>query len=1244
MKKEDWVFNLERQIVNNVKTQITNLDVANILEFNRTGEIKEISYVPIIENNLYYLWKKVEDNVNNSFFSNAFELAEFNDSDKKKIEGMIRYWEEEIANETDKKQKAIKQAELKKLKTKLATLKSEVKISKKEIKVIDDLEAIKLEKQLKNKELSSEERKAALEKLAVYKTKLRRDIEEEDYVLTDQDKKDVKNIKEKKEKERLQRKEGYSKEVLENIEKVENLSTKVKSKAFKTKFSESEFMKRRYSDLSNLLNKNLADKEKEEKKIRFQKILKVVNAEAKYNQYSLKENIEKIITTDENKIKKKKKEIVFRLTGGIREEAFKKQIEKLVDSGNNFKISQLEKIYVNQLRNKDLTKKQITKINKLIAELINDKENAEYYTNLISSLGKQQDKAKSVERIIITEMTAAYNIATFLSSPDVKYFKWSIEPEHERRNAVCLVCYERANGGYLNKGIYPKKQIEINQELIIPKHPYCLCRYIPITEETDPKLFAQLESMSPEQRQGYEDSMDNWVNLSNNWSKLGVIAKGAALTAVGVAALWFAAKRFKKLRETIEKATKGKIKLRQDVPVQERSPQQVINQITDEGGVLPERPQYGKGEIGKVTQRNVEAVIAATNEGRRLLLEGTNERIEDRFEKTLEMLTDEELELVEVEDIVANLKTETQKAIAPLDLELEGKIQPEYQNYPFDEFYDVEAIDDLVETRLPYELPVLTDLAEQVVQQFRRKHWQEIDDIQGFIRFFEGVNLDELENLGEADELINQIITVQKKIRELLRNLPKEVLSSKTKNKEMTFILNGKDIGFPFKGKDGEGKAIGFVQEIMKGEDSQIIRDNIITFLTEYETDLKDLLKTVENKKLDLMSKEGVYNLRGEKVFYDPLSKTLSSELDGVINKLEKEILGTDFVKDLDIITTQGEIESFEQLFRADLRRILGRVRKEDLPEEIQIKLNKVENKIKEKVDFIRNNPLLKPTDLEFNELMDIVFQKEGLTKLGQKVKNDDELFLLEFLDELSFTNNYVKIVEDLDLRGNSPEQIKDFIVTQTRGDVNIKNKLTFIDKNKNRVLSYIEKERLEVETNIRKLTNLLNSEQILIRDNQNITEKNVRREIVEVLDRLRIRQAFLAEERKRIWDYIELKRSLDNNPTSYMNTQRRLEMIPTINKNLEPLSKKFRTTQEKVNYLKKQIGVLVLEKQKVTDDKVVKEIEEKIRVLTEEIRKVQVAEFRRYEIETKNNYIQYLSVKDNVLFSRIFQKKLLKM
>ena len=40
-----------------------------------------------------------------------------------------------------------------------------------------------------------------------------------------------------------------------------------------------------------------------------------------------------------------------------------------------------------------------------------------------------------------------------------------------------------------------------------------------------------------------------------------------------------------------------------------------------------------------------------------------------------------------------------------------------------------------------------------------------------------------------------------------------------------------------------------------------------------------------------------------------------------------------------------------------------------------------------------------------------------------------EEDTLLTFLDNFSFANNYVRIVEDLDYKGYSPQQIKDALL-----------------------------------------------------------------------------------------------------------------------------------------------------------------------------------------------------------------------
>lgn len=1254
-KEKDWVFNLERQIVNNLKQQITNIDVNNILHYNQTGEIKEVSYVPVISNSLVYLWNEIEEKVANSFFSNVLDLAEFNDGDIKRLETIISYLEEEKALETDKKKKLFKEIEIKKYKQQLNTLKggaiNNVSKAKNIQEITDPIEYDTLEKKLKRGDISSSEKAQIKRQLKVYDDKMDKLLLETENLedLESKNKQDIKEAKKAKEIRVEDNKEQYTLEELKAIQKAQA----TKGKTFSTAFSVSPYMRTRINNLSKILDANIREGEdtKEDKIKRYKKIVRLVNTEVKEKNYSLKQSLEKEITIEANANEDRKKRLKRLLTGGIRNKPLVTQIERVIDQ-KSFNFEKLESIYRSQLRNPDLTKKQKETISDLLADLSREGKRNQIST-IFSNLKELGNREQKIERIIVTEMTAAYNIATFLSNPKVEYFKWSIEPEHERRNAVCLVCYERANGGYLNKGVYPREQIENNIELFIPKHPYCLCRYIPVTKGNNPDLFSLLENMTPEQKQGYEGAMDNWVNLSNNWSKLGAVAKGSALTALSIASLWLAAKRFKKLGEVIEKGSKGFVKLKNIIVGESdvsRSPQQVVNAITREGGILPPRPQYGLGEVDQITPQNIETVIQDTNEGTRMILENVEREKPQLLQTVLSgvgigvkiaELPDELLESLEVVDIVANHRAETKQMIAPLDVELEG-VKPEYQNFPMDEFY--EELEN--KQKVPYDLPVLNDLAEQVVKQFTRTHSKEVLEIKEFLNFIEGSNIDEINDLGEIDNLINILIQKQKEIRTLIRNVPKEVLSSKNKSSKdrfMSFNVNGEDVGFPFKGKDREGKAIGFVQEIIKGSNSNIIRDNALGFLTEDERTLKSIREQAENRRLRIMETEGIINLQNERVFYDPLTQKLETNISIVVESLTKDILEDPLFANLKNITKQEELDNLIEIYQDSLRRNLRGTPRENLPIEIQTQLNKIERQINERRYFISNSYLLKPSDISFNEMMDIIIEKEGIDITGVKLKNKDEDVLLNFLDNFSFANNYLKIVEDLDYKGYTPEQIKEALLNPKVNNYlgNIKENLTYLDTNKSKVNKYIQNQRLEVETRIRFLESLENTPQILLRDRGGITEDSIRKEITETLMKLRTRQSFLNEKELAIFRYFKLKEDLMSNPTSYMNRERRLGALTTINKDLNPVNKKFKTTTEKVIYLKQQITDLITEQQTIKDRKKIDEIENKIKVLTEEIRKVQIAEFRRYEIEKNNNYIQYLSVKDNVLFSKIFMDKL---
>ena len=100
-------------------------------------------------------------------------------------------------------------------------------------------------------------------------------------------------------------------------------------------------------------------------------------------------------------------------------------------------------------------------------------------------------KNKSIERRIVTELNAAYNLGRLKAYLDngISHVKWNLEREHLARDVVCEFCFTRANGGYRANGIYRiREDIFTNEEVQIPVHPYCGCYYTPVKVEQNENL------------------------------------------------------------------------------------------------------------------------------------------------------------------------------------------------------------------------------------------------------------------------------------------------------------------------------------------------------------------------------------------------------------------------------------------------------------------------------------------------------------------------------------------------------------------------------------------------------------------------------------------------------------------------------------------------------------------------------------------------------------------------------------
>ncbi len=765
-------FLLETSIINNLKTQITNYEVEAILDYQRSKVIPNISYIPFVELSLSSVWQSIENN-SSSFFTSFDTLASFSedaDFDKLyRLQDIVTRLQQEIRNGN------LNESEV-------SDRRERIKKNKKQINELE----VKLN--------------IASELPAISSTP-------------------------KKKKEKVPD-EFYTTDELQSLNRLRNLSPISKQKAFST----DAFIKNRSNTLAKLYNERefirsgqtpySSSRKKEIWESKTNKILRLINTEAQRSKpASLKSKLTEILSKKDSDILGERLKLREKLTGGIRNNDFKQAINSLLglDSDlkplpkdteilNSFSISKLKKNYRNQLNNNtSLSKKEKEKLNLLITNLDESSDNIISRINLIR---QNRSTAFDVERLIVTEMTAAYNIATFLDS-DAQYFKWSIDLEHERRNVVCLVCYERASGGYFNQGIYPREKIENLLELQIPLHPFCLCRFIPLDD--DHPMVQRIKELPRDERLAYEQSMDNWKNISSKWASLTNIAKNTALAAVSIAALWFAAKQFKALNKVSSPEPKAP-----NIPSS-------VTPLTFPTLELP----AGLGLPELLTLENVDNLQSLLELPDNLKELVTVEQVSDAHKKSLLSLeTPIQDDLVDAQDY----------PIERLDSTLDSNTQERIKS-------KIAPNDSLIST--PYlALSNLVKIADRGLQQIHKKTINDLTDELLIIQSINPDNVSFITDLNELDKLRNSIV----KSLNLIKVFEAEARSSilKSGNKNTPFDFEG--LGFPFGSKNKQENTIAFLQNMVRGTDSDLGVDNILARHKQIELSLRKMYQDIDTQ------------------------------------------------------------------------------------------------------------------------------------------------------------------------------------------------------------------------------------------------------------------------------------------------------------------------------------------------------------------------------------------------------------
>jgi hypothetical protein len=1112
-------FLLETSIINNLKTQITNYEVEAILDYQRSKVIPNISYIPFVELSLSSVWQSIENN--SSSFSTSFDtLASFSedaDFDKLyRLQDIVTRLQQEIRNGN------LNESEV-------SDRRERIKKNKKQINELE----IKLNITSELPSISSTP---------------------------------------KKKKEKVPD-EFYTTDELQSLNRLKNLSPIAKQKAFST----GAFIKNRSNTLAKLYNERefirsgqtpySSSRKKEIWESKTNKILRLINTEAQRSKpANLKSKLTEILSKKDSDILGERLKLREKLIGGIRNTDFKQAINSLLglDSDlkplpkdteilNSFSISKLKKNYRNQLNNNtSLSKKEKEKLSLLITNL---DESSENITNRINLIRQNRSTAFDVERLIVTEMTAAYNIATFLDS-EAQYFKWSIDLEHERRNVVCLVCYERASGGYFNQGIYPREKIENLLELQIPLHPFCLCRFIPLDD--DHPIVQRIKELPRDEKLAYEQSMDNWKNISSKWSSLTNIAKNTALAAVSIAALWFAAKQFKALNKVSSPEPKAP-----NIPSS-------VTPLTFPTLELP----AGLGLPELLTLENV-----------------------DNLQSILE-LPDNLKELVTVEQVANAHK----KSLLSLETPLPDDLA-DAQDYPIERLDStldsntqerikskIDPNDSLIST--PYSaLSNLVKIADRGLQQIHKKTINDLTDELLIIQSINPDNVSFITDLNVLDKLRNSIV----KSLNLIKVFEAEARSSilKSGNKNTPFDFEG--LGFPFGSKNKQENTIAFLQNMVRGTDSDLGVDNILARNKQTEISLRKMYQDIDTQieNLDRSSslKRALQNTPTEqKIFdlinnyFDPIKVSNNLEKSTSITELQKKYAEYQILKkqlDATLLKNKLNIDAPKFYYYRSLDQI-----------------DKSFNNQLEKLQNISKKP--KVTFLSKKDIIDLSFKTDPITEIGTNPLKDAQLGLLE-----SNLDNSLKILRLVEKNSNKPfseirTTLYDFI--KDSRSINLFELKTEIAPQIKSFSKIINKELIENENLLLKISANLSDQSL---------DSNLRKNLEVSAKKLQYRNSYLQTTQKKITLFNDLYSTLQLEG-HYLNRKSLVE-------NLSPKSSRI----SKIRNLEDRI--LKLENQ--YSGTIPPNVASKIKRLQEEIRISQLAEFRKYDTLHNHNF--------NILFSK---------